>query len=267
MLEGVHSGRLEIRNNCITKCSSIGFKFSNCRTSKDSIVFDRNVMTNVYNCAVSIESSTIALSNCDILASAVGVNMFLMPPTFSNRENELYDSHRDIIVKDNVGSFIMGGSNHTHMMYNLSLLNVGTGVTAQPGTSNDLAILSNCSKVTLKNVTFKEISQCGIYLQGCLSSTIKIEACIFTNVKDPILMSEKELPQTKLNTRNMLPEGGSEMQPPSIGGATPRTVNNGKGTVILKHNRFEGCEVGLVKKHVASYLYEIGNIFVPALQN
>ena len=163
----------------------------------------------------------------------------------------MQDSHKDIILRESAKDSFLGASNYTHTHGALN------NVSLMAGFENVPAILIN--RIILRANTFKEISQYGVMLQNCSASSVKIEGCHFTNVKEPIVINERDLAASRNNTRqNLNDANNSEFLAPSFCN-TPR-IGSGmppKGTIIIKANKFEGSEHTVVKKNVWSYLYDM----------
>lgn len=253
-LENVHAGRLFVRRNSIIKCSSTAIKVFNCRASKEEIQFLKNSLNVVYNIGICVDSSSVVMLNNDLISCHGGILLYLNSAASGNRD-DVFDSHKDIILRDTIkDSFIAGGSNNTHLVGNMSLLG---------GENYSSNAVPNTCRVVLRANHFKEISQYGILVQNCTSSSLKIEDCTFNSVKEPLVINEKEIILSRNNTRNFLPGDNSEMLAPSFC-ATPRQLSpSGKGTIVIKGNRFEGSPLSIVKKHLNSNLYDIGNSHQP----
>jgi hypothetical protein len=255
-IESVHTGRFKTFKNSVVKCNGIAFKVFNCRASKEDMLFQKNVLNGIYHIGLQIDSSVIKLLNNEFLSCTAGAYIYLTSTaSWNTNRDEIFDSHKDIILRDTIKDSFIGGTNNTPGMGNLSILAGGSG---------DAPPTNSFSRVILRGNNFKEISQYGVQIQNCSSSSIKIEACKFTNVKEPILISEKDIALSRNNTRNILPGDNSEMLAPSFC-ATPRQMTqSGKGTIVIKENIFEGGDLGVVKKFLNSYLYDIGNTVVQA---
>ncbi len=246
-LENVHAGRINLMRNVLVTCNSTAFKVIGCKASKDDIRIVGNNLSGVYNTAVHIDSSVVSLQQNTFLSSTCAVFLYLINSGSNNREEQLQDNHKDFIVLNSVKDSFLG-SNYTHGAQN--------NVSIMVGTESVAAVTVN--RIIMKENVFKEISQYGVMIQNCSASSIKIEKCSFTNVKEPIVINEREVVASRNNTRNLLTDiNNSEfLQPsfcntPRIGGGAPR------GTIMLKGNNFQGSDNTLVKRHVWSYLYDI----------
>lgn len=249
-LENIYPGRLEVITNRLTKCNSIAFKILNCKASKDDILLKNNYLSTVYTMGVCIESSIVTLLNNTMLSCGGGVFIYLTSSSSSPARDEIFDSHKDIILRESQGGSFLGGNNgtlNTHGLGNVSIL-----------AGESLQVNPSC-RVILQGNTFKELSQYGVMIQSCSCSSLKIEGCRFVNVKEPVLINEREVGMVSRNyTKNFLLENNSELLAPSICN-TPRQFNNGKGTIVVKKNLFEGGESSIVKQNLASHLYDIDN--------
>ena len=256
-LESVHTGRMRAVKNVVVKCNGIAFKVFNCRACKEDVLIQKNILNGIYHIGLQIDSSVVKLINNEFLSCTAGAYIYLTSTAnWSTNRDEIFDSHKDIILRDTIKDSFIGGTNNTPGLGNLSILAGGSG--GDPSHANSF------SRVIMKGNNFKEISQYGIQIQNCSSSSIKIESCKFTNVKEPVLISEKDIALSRNNTRNMIAGDNSEMLAPSFC-ATPRQMaQSGKGTIVVKDNLFEGGDLGIVKKFLNSYLYDIGNTINPA---
>lgn len=257
-LEHLYPGRLRIYKNTISKCNSIAVKLFGCRASKEDIMFSDNMISSVYNVAVCIDGSIVKCTGNTISSCQGGFTLQLYVISNTQAREEAFDSHKDIILRDTVkdvkDSYIGGtGSGHSHIIGNMSFLGTGAGT--------DTNSMVNCSRVILKDNYFKEIAHYGVMINSNTSCSLKIEGSRFRNVKEPIIINEREVGVSRNNTRNFIQPDNSEMLAPTFQ-ATPRQIvqSSGKGTIVVKNNIFEGVDNLLVRKHVYSHLYDINNV-------
>lgn len=272
-LEYVNCGRIHVRANTLAKCNSIPYRILGSKASKEDITFTKNTMASVYNIGLWIDSSVVRATHCQFSSCQAGVflNLVVTIPT-ANRD-EIFDSHKDIILRDTVkdvkDSFIGGTSNSHPILPGNSLLGLnniaGLGFSGSGGTANtgvsDLSTAHNYCRVIVADCEFKEVAHYGVLVQSNNGSCIKVERCRFRNCKEPIVISEKEFAMSRNNTRNyMQPDSSADLLTPSYN-ATPRQLvpSTGKGTIVLKYNSVEGSDGCVVRKHVSSYLYDIEN--------
>ena len=273
-LEYVYSGRLLIYGNSLAKCNSIPYKILGCRASKEDILFCKNSMASVYNIGLWIDSSVVKAINNVFSSCQAGIFLNLIVTVSSMNREDVFDSHKDIILRDTVkdikDSFIGGTSNSHQPVGNNSFLggnglsgNYGSGGTGTGATGGtDIPGGGTYCRVILKSNEFKEIAHYGVLIQSNSSSSIKIESCRFRNCKEPIVIGERDFTMSRNNTRNfMQPDSSADLLAPSYN-ATPRQLvpSTGKGTIVLKYNSCEGTEACVVRKHVSSYLYDIDNV-------
>lgn len=258
-LENLITARTLVKRNKVLKCESTAVVISNFRATKEEMQFSNNTLSNVYhNHTVWIIGSSVIMESNLIQASSGGVTLILNPVNHKFRE-DLFESNKDLILRDtlNIASSYAGGSQpNNHLSVNISLL-VGDNPSSQTHP------FFPC-RVVLRANTFKELSQFGLCIQNCShSSSIKVEDCNFVNVAEPLIINEREVMGSRINSRNLLPGDNSELVAPSLC-ATPRQQSpSGKGTIVIKGNRFEGSELAIVKKHLSSNLYDIGNSHQP----
>lgn len=265
--EHIFPGSFSITKNTVTKCNSTAIRIIGCRAVKSDINFIENNMSSVYHSAVCIDSSIVLFANNSITSCQGGVILFLVLPSISSHREDIYDSHRDIILRDSVkdvkDSYNAGsGSNHSNALVSLTLLGGGGGGpgSSRQASTNDAQFASNFSRVIMRENKFKEIAHYGVMVQYNGSCSIKISDCKFRNVKEPVLINERDVTMSRNNTRNYYHQDNSELLAPTYQ-ATPRQLiqSSGKGTIVVKNNAFEGSETCVVKKHLSSYLYDINN--------
>jgi hypothetical protein len=248
-VELLNAGRMHIIENTVTKGNSIALRVSNCKAVKEDLQILRNRISAIYSVAIYIDNSIVTLLDNTISSCTSGIYLYL----YNNwsKDDMITDSHKDIILRDtnNKDSFIgYSGNNTQFLAKDASLLGVEPVVSCY-------ALTSIC-RVVVRSNTFKEISAFGVMVQNCSASSLKIEDCRFVNVKEPIVINEKEVNQpSRINTRNLLQGDYSELQLPSLNYATPRSQGF-KGTIVIKSNVYEGSDLQVVKKNIFSYLYE-----------
>lgn len=263
-LEQIFSGNFSIKKNSVSKCNAIALKLLGCRAVRSDIVVSDNTISSVYNAAFCIDSSIALLTNNSFASCQGGVILFLTLPSPSANREDNYDSHRDIILresmKDGKDSFIgASGSMRSHILVSSSVL-CGPGA-SQPITNTDSLFTSSISRVIMRDNKFKEIAHYGVLVQYNGSCSIKISDCKFRNVKEPVVINEKDSAMSRNNTRNYFQQDNSELLAPTYQ-ATPRQIiqSSGKGTIVVKNNSYEGSDGCVVRKHVSSYLYDLNNV-------
>lgn len=263
-LENLYPGRSTIHKNMASKCSSVAMKLLGCRAFKEDLILSSNNLSSIYNSAICIDNSIATLKDNVLNACQGGVLLYLYATSAISHREELFDSHRDIIlrteiVKDVKDSFIGGLSSNSIRGSNASLL--GTNSVAELGNSSSL------SRVILKGNRLKEIATFGILVQHNSSCSIKISECHFKNVKEPVVINEKDAAMSRNYTRNFYQHDNSEMLAPTYY-ATPRQVvqSSGKGTVVIKNNVFEGSDQFVIRRYVSSYIYDLNNQKQPRLK-
>lgn len=268
-LEYVNCGRLIVGRNTLAKCNSIPYRILGCKAAKEDILFTKNTMASVYNIGLWIDSSVVKALNNVFSSCQAGVFLNLVVTVSASHREDVFDSHKDIILRDTMrdirDSFI-GGTNNSHLAPGNNSLLGGHGTTGATGATggSDIPGGGYYCRVILKNNEFKEIAHYGVLIQSNSSSSIKVEACKFRNCKEPIVISERDYTMSRNNTRNfMQPDSSADLLTPSYN-VTPRQVvpSTGKGTIVLKHNSCEGTDGCVVRKHVCSYLYDIENVKV-----
>ena len=261
-LENLSPGRMVISHNRVSKCNSIGFKLFFCKASKEDIIMRKNTFNGVYQIAICIESSMVNIDQGEISSCNSGIYLYLLAQT-TNRD-EVFDSHNLMILKDTIrDSFIAGGNS-----YNQSILENKEIAVSQQQQGQQSSLNPICYRVMIRGLVVKEVNQYGVMIQNTSGSLIRIEECTYRNVRDPIVVNEKDLMMSRIGTKNLLMENMSEMLAGSaigIGANTPRQqFNQGKGTIIIKRNKFEESEASIVKKNISSYFYDLHNVLVPS---
>lgn len=263
-LENLHPGRLIITNNMLAKCNSIAVKLFGCRSSKDDILFSDNSISNIYSVTVCIDGSIVKCLRNTISACQARFTLQLYVMSNTQTRDDGYNSHKDCILRDTgkdikdsynggTGSGLFFGGGIGSMSY------LGVGPTY--ASSTDSSAMVNCSRVIIKSSIFKEIAHYGVLVNCNDSCSIKVEGCKFRNVKEPVVISEKDIGMSRNNTRNYIQADGSELVAPTYC-ITPRQIvqNIGKGTIVVKNIEPEGTDSCVIRKHVCSHLYDINNI-------
>ena len=248
-IDKIHPGRMELKKNRFSTFNTIALRLMDCRASKDDIYIQDNSFTNVYQIGICVDSSLVTIMNNNFNSSVCGVFVYLQASngyTSSAGRDEILDSHKDIYYRDYKDtckeSFI--GASQTYLQANGSILGNETFSPTYP------------CRVIMKNNIFKDISKSGVIIQNNSSGSIKVEECQFINVKEPVVINEKEDYMSRHNTtKNILINDNSELYAPSMG--TPR--GQLKGTIVVKLNKYDGAPHCIVRKQVNSYLYDIDN--------
>lgn len=249
-IDKISPGRFQIIKNKFSTFNTIAIRLVECRATKDDIILDQNSFASIYQIAICVDSSVVSVLNNKIESSVCGVFVYLHAPqqgaNFTQRE-EILDSHKDIYYRESMGKESFIGISQTYLQANVSIL--GDHQQQTPAVPY---------RVIMKNNNFKDISKSAVIIQNNSSGSIKVEDCIFKNVKEPVVINEKDEYLSKQNTtKNILIHDNSELCAPSIG--TPRMSI--KGTIVVKNNKYEitsamNC---VIRKHVNSYLYDINN--------
>lgn len=265
-LEHLYPGRFSVVKNTMAKCNSVAVKLFGCRAVKDDILFSDNSISNIYNVAMCIDGSVVKCNRNIISACQGGLTLQLYVMTNSSVREEAFNSHKDVILRDTVkdikDSYLGGnGSGHSQGIGSMSLLGIGGNGGSPSNTGTDCNAMVGCSRVILKDNIFKEIAHYGILVNCNDSCSIKVENCKFRNIKEPVIINEKDIGMSRNNTRNFIQPDSSDLLAPTYC-ATPRQIlqHPGKGTIIVKNNLFEGAESCIIRKHVCSYLYDINNV-------
>lgn len=264
-LEHLYPGKFSIVKNILTKCHSIAVKLFGCRAVKDDILFSENDISSVYNVAICIDGSIIRCIKNTISSCQGGLILQLYVISNTLNREEVFDSHKDIILRDSIKDrkdSVMGGTGSapSHGMVNMSLLGIGTGTGIGTVSGTDSGSMANCSRVIFKDNVLKEIAHYGVLITCNSSCSVKVENCRFRNVKEPVVINERDVNMSRNNSKNYIQPDNSELLAPTYN-ATPRQIvhSNGKGTIVIKNNSAEGSESCVVRKHLSSHLYDINN--------
>lgn len=248
-VDRIAAGTMLIKNNRFSTFNAIALRLCDCKALKQDIIVDNNTFSSIYQIGVCIDNAVITVKSNSFTSSACGVYVYLQPSSngsshIPQAKDEMFDSHKDIYFKDMCKDSFIGVSN-THLLGNASIVGDGS------------QIQFPC-RVIIRDNKFKEISKYGVIIQNNSAGSIKVQDCIFINAKEPVVVNEKDEYFSKHNTtKNILVHETSELYAPSLCG-TPRTPI--KGTIVVKNNKYDGSESCLVRKHVNSYLYDIGNL-------
>lgn len=249
-LENLNPGRMQVLNNNVSKCNSSGFRFLNCRASKNEFIISHNILAGVFNVAVWVENSILTMLENRISSCTNGLYLSLT----SNHGRDEADSQKEILLRETVrDSFIGGLSINTQGM----AAGMMSGTTVVPFDGFVSSMVS--PRVIIKGDQYKEISQCGVVMQNNMGSSVKIELCEFSNVREPILINEKEYLVSRIATKNNIPQDLSDIMAPSLTQNTPRSNIVTRGTIVIKKNTFSGSSNNVIIRRLTSYLYQIGN--------
>jgi hypothetical protein len=248
-LENLNPGRMQVINNTVSKCNSSGFRFLNCRASKNEFVIGHNVLAGVFNVAVWVENSILTMLDNRISSCTNGLYLSLT----SNHGRDEADSQKEIMLRETVRDSFIGHSINTQGMGGGMI----SGTTVVPFDGFMPCMIS--PRVIIKGDQYKEISQCGILLQNNMGSSVKIELCEFSNVREPILINEKEYLVSRIATKNNIQQDLSDIMAPSLTQMTPRSNILTRGTIVIKKNTFSGSSNNVIIRRLTSYLYQMAN--------
>lgn len=252
-LEKVVAGTIQISNNKVSQSESIGMMLTESKAVKEDIFLSQNVFSGVRQVSVLIETSVVSLISNQFISSATGIYVSLQTlaaPQSPHMKDEIFDSHRDIYLRESYKESFMLGASNTHFLGNYSIL----GDTMQP--HNHQHQLQHPCRVIIKENKFREMSITGVFIKNNSAGSIKVQDCVFFNAKDPVVVQESTDQLSRDMTRNLLGQENSEIGGPSFVGSPRVSI---KGTIVVKNNRFDGSKTCLLRKKVSSYVYEIGN--------
>lgn len=246
-VDRIHPGRMRVAKNKFSTFNTVAMRVVESRASKEDIMIDENMFTSIYQIGVCVDSSVVSLTKNSFSSSVCGISVFLQASAgvsnFTQRAEEILDSHRDIYYRDTICKESFIGVSQTHLQVNASIL-------------GDAQAPAYPCRVIMKANKFKEISKSGIIIQNNSSGSIKVEDCTFVKAKEPVVINEKDDFFSKHNSpKNILMHDNSVLCAPFVG--TPRTAM--KGTIVVKNNKYDGAQSCVVSKHVNSYLYDINN--------
>lgn len=248
-LENLNPGRMQVMSNHVSKCNSSGFRFLNCRASKNEFLIGHNVLAGVFNVAVWVENSILTMQDNRISSCTNGLYLSLT----SNQGRDEADSQKEILLRETVRDSFIGLSINTQGLAG----GMVSGTTVVPFDGFLPSMVS--PRVIIKGDHYKEISQCGVVLQNNMGSSVKVELCEFNNVREPILINEKEYLVSRIATRNNIPQDLSDIMAPSLTQMTPRSNVVTRGTIVIKKNTFSGSTNNVIIRRLTSFLYQIGN--------
>lgn len=247
-MDRISAGSVEIKGNKFLTFNTIAVRLCDCKASKQDILVDKNNFSSIYQIGVCVDSSIVSVTNNLFSSSTCGMYVYLQPSlgsTTAQVREEILDSHKDIYFRDTgKDSFI--GASHTHLLGNMSLI-AETPMPQFP------------CRVIIKNNKLKQMSKYGVIVQNNSAGSIKVQDCVFLNVKEPVVINEKDDYMSKNTTKNFLIHENSELCAPSLCGSPRASI---KGTIVVKNNKFDGSAACLVRKHVNSYLYDINNTHI-----